>query len=83
MRLAKRQSETILNIVTLLTGRAWDCIEDFTVEQLAESSAYDKGFSAIGQCLSIRDDDTTASRFRGVFRQTATACGSDSPKVSS
>ena len=47
MRLAKRQSETIFNIVTLLTGRAWDSIEDLTVEQLAETSAYDKVFQRL------------------------------------
>lgn len=28
MKIAKRETETVFNIVTLLTGRAWDCVDD-------------------------------------------------------
>eukprot|EP00434_Breviolum_minutum_P043156 symbB.v1.2.038453.t1/scaffold5995.1/size23965/2 len=67
MRLAKRQSETILNIVTLLTGRAWDCIEDFTVEQLAESSAYDKVFQRLDNVLQYETMTQLPADFEAFF----------------
>lgn len=67
MRLAKRQSETIFNIVTLLTGRAWDCIEDFTVEQLAESSAYDKVFQRLGNVFQYETMTELPADFEAFF----------------
>ena len=41
MKIAKRASETVYNIVTLLQGRAWDCVEDLQVSDLAKENAYD------------------------------------------
>jgi hypothetical protein len=39
MKLANREKETVFNLVTLLQGRAWDCLEDLTVEDLAKPEA--------------------------------------------
>ncbi len=47
MKLAKRQSETVFNIVTLLAGRAWDVVEDLTVEELSATDAYEKVFGRL------------------------------------
>ena len=41
MKIAKRSNETVYNIMTLLTGRAWDCVEDLQVSDLAKENAYD------------------------------------------
>ena len=67
MRLAKRQSETIFDIVTLLTGRAWDCIEDFTVDQLAESSAYDKVFQRLDNVFQYETMTELPADFEAFF----------------
>ena len=53
MKIAKRQSETVFNIVTLLAGRAWDVVEDLTVEELSSTDAYDKVFWTFGCNLQI------------------------------
>ena len=34
MKLANREKETVFNLVTLLQGRAWDCVEDLTWQSL-------------------------------------------------
>ena len=41
MKIAKRSTETVFNLVTLLTGQAWDCVEDLTVEDFGKENAYD------------------------------------------
>ena len=44
MELANRTAETIYNIVTLMTGKAWDVVEDISVEELQRENAYDMVF---------------------------------------
>ena len=41
MKIAKRSNETVFNLVTLMSGQAWDCVEDMTVEDFAKENAYD------------------------------------------
>jgi len=41
MKIAKRQSETVFNIVTLLAGRAWDVVEDLTVYDVSSPDCPD------------------------------------------
>ena len=41
MKIAKRQNETVFNLVTLMSGQAWDCVEDMTVDDFAKDNAYD------------------------------------------
>ena len=67
MRMAKRQSETIFNIVTLLTGRAWDCIEDLTVEQLAEATAYDAVFKRLDNVFQYETMTELPADFEAFF----------------
>ena len=52
MELANRSPETIFNIVTLMTGKAWDTVEDMTVEQLQESGAYAEIFRRLDEVYS-------------------------------
>ena len=40
MRVAGREKETVFNIVTLLSGRAWDLIEDLSIDNLKKENAY-------------------------------------------
>eukprot|EP00435_Cladocopium_sp_Y103_P033140 s4100_g8.t1 len=47
MRLAKRENETVFNIVTLLKGQAWDCLEDLGIEDLAKETAYKTVFDRL------------------------------------
>ena len=47
MEIGNRESETVFNIVTLLTGKAWDLVEDFSVEQLAASNAFEAVFARL------------------------------------
>ena len=47
MTLGGREAETVFNIVTLLQGKAWDLVEDFTMEQLAASNAFDAVFARL------------------------------------
>ena len=50
MELAGRGKETVFNLVTLMTGRAWGLVEDLAVEQLSNGGyrkvfeRLDKGF---------------------------------------
>lgn len=37
MELANQSKETIFNLVTVMTGRAWDLVEDLDVDQLADN----------------------------------------------
>ena len=41
MTLAGRSKETAYNIITMLTGRAWDLVEDLNIESLAETNGFD------------------------------------------
>lgn len=47
MKLAKRENETVFNLVTLLTGHAWDVIEDMTVDDLSQSDSFAKVFARL------------------------------------
>ena len=50
MTRAGRSKETAYNIITMLTGRAWDLVEDLNIESLAEK----KGFDLIGAAGRLR-----------------------------
>ena len=47
MQMGKREAETVFNIVTLLSGKAWDLVEDFSVEQLAAENAFEAVFARL------------------------------------
>ncbi|CAE7354048.1 GIP [Symbiodinium microadriaticum] len=47
MELAGRQQETIFNIVTLLTGKAWDMVDDLTTATLQGDGGYDAVFERL------------------------------------
>ena len=47
MSLGGREAETVFNIVTLLQGKAWDLVEDFSMEQLVASNAFDAIFARL------------------------------------
>ena len=47
MEVGNRQRETVFNIVTLLNGKAWDLVEDFSVEQLAAENAFEAVFARL------------------------------------
>eukprot|EP00435_Cladocopium_sp_Y103_P023595 s669_g5.t1 len=46
MELAGRGKETVFNLVTLMTGRSWDLVEDLDVEQLS-NDGYTKVFARL------------------------------------
>ena len=41
MQIGNRQSEVVYNLVTLMTGKAWDLVEDMTMDQMAADNACD------------------------------------------
>ena len=47
MELGNRQRETVFNIVTMLTGKAWDLVEDFSMEQLAAENSFEAVFARL------------------------------------
>ena len=47
MELGKRQAETVYNLVTMMTGKAWDLVEDLTPEQLAAADGFDLVFARL------------------------------------
>ena len=47
MELEGRQQETIFNIVTLLTGKAWDMVDDLTTATLQGDGGYDAVFERL------------------------------------
>ena len=47
MELAGRSKETAFNIITMLTGKAWDLVEDLDMERLAEDGGYDMIFERL------------------------------------
>lgn len=42
MELGSRGSEVVFNIVTVLTGKAWDLVEDLSLDQLSSEGAMDE-----------------------------------------
>ena len=44
MDLGNRGSEVVYNLVTMLTGKAWDLVEDMSMEQMPAAGAYDEVF---------------------------------------
>ena len=67
MKIAKRQSETVFNIVTLLSGRAWDVVEDLTVEELSATDAYDKVFGRLDATFKYEPITELPSDFESFF----------------
>lgn len=67
MKLARRESETVFNIVTLLTGRAWDCIDDMTVEDLSRSGSYDTVFARLDNAFQYEPMTELPSDFEAYF----------------
>ena len=53
IRVAGREKETVFNIVTLLTGRAWDLIEDLSVDDLKKENAYARVCSRLGAAFKL------------------------------
>ena len=47
MTLAGRSKETAYNIITMLTGRGWDLVEDLNIESLAETNGFDLIFDRL------------------------------------
>ena len=47
MELGNRGSEVVYNIVTLLQGKAWDLVEDLSLDQLGRSDAYEVVFERL------------------------------------
>ena len=42
-----RGSEVVYNQVTMLTGKAWDLVEDMTMEQMSAAGAYEEVFKRL------------------------------------
>ena len=53
MKLAKRDSEMVFNIVTLLKGQAWDCIEDLSIEDFSKDTAYKTVFDRLDKAFKF------------------------------
>ena len=51
MTLAGRSKETVFNIVTLLTGKAWDLIDDLPLETLEGDSGYKTVFERLDRAF--------------------------------
>ena len=49
MQIGNRGSEVVYNLVTLMTGKAWDLVEDMSMEQMAAEDAYDTLFTRLGR----------------------------------
>ena len=64
---AKRQSETVFNIVTLLAGRAWDVVEDLTVEELSAPDAFDKVFGRLDATFKFEPITELPADFESFF----------------
>jgi hypothetical protein len=67
MKLANREKETVFNLVTLLQGRAWDCVEDLTVEDLAKSEAYATVFERLDAAFKFDAMTELPSDFESYF----------------
>ena len=53
MELAGRSAETIFNIVTLLTGKSWDVIDDLPVEILQDADGYQRVFERLDRAIKL------------------------------
>ena len=63
MELAGRSKETAFNIITMLTGKAWDLVEDLDMERLAEDGGYDMIFERLDRGFKqARATDRAAGR---------------------
>ena len=51
MDLSGRGRDTIFNIVTLLTGKAWDTIDDLSMEALQEDTGYQQVFDRLDRAF--------------------------------
>ena len=47
MQIGNRQSEVVYNLVTLMSGKSWDLVEDMTMDQMAADNAYDLLFERL------------------------------------
>lgn len=47
MELGNRGSEVVYNLITLMVGKAWDLVEDMTIDDMAKSDAYDQLFQRL------------------------------------
>ena len=47
MRLAGRQKETVFNLVTMMSGKAWDLVEDLPVAEMEKDESFDKIFERL------------------------------------
>ena len=47
MRLAGRQKETVFNLVTMMSGKAWDLVEDLPVAEMDKDESFDKIFERL------------------------------------
>ena len=47
MDLGNRGNEVVYNLVTMLTGKAWDLVEGMTMEQMSVAGAYDEVFKRL------------------------------------
>ena len=53
MRLAKRENETVFNIVMSLKGQAWDCIKDLSIEGFSKDTAYKTVFDRLDKAFKF------------------------------
>ena len=67
MKLANREKETVFNLVTLFQGRAWDCVEDLTVEDLAQPEAYATVFERLDAAFKFDAMTELPSDFESYF----------------
>ena len=67
MELAGRQQEVVFNLVTLMTGRAWDLVDDMEMADLQKEDALDKVFARLDS--AFKPDLVT--ELRGFLREAA------------
>ncbi|CAL1148549.1 unnamed protein product [Cladocopium goreaui] len=56
MDLGNRGSEVVYNLVTMLTGKAWDLVEDMSMEKMSAAGAYDEVFRRLDVHYMDEDD---------------------------
>ena len=74
MDLANRSKETVYNIVTMLTGRAWDLIEDLDIEQL-DSDGFNKVFARLDAAFHFDPLTELPSDFEAFFMKLSRRSG--------
>ena len=67
MRVAGREKETVFNIVTLLTGRAWDLIEDLSIDDLKKENAYATVCARLDAAFKFEPPDGVAQWLWGIL----------------